>query len=389
MDYAGDNGDTNSDNGDYGDNDDDDAYATIATSPNMPPTPTKTHKGKKGEKGEKGEKGDDFPETLGLAGAEGLRVVEEHGWMLLPELGDRYGETFASIVTNESGKPTEYWHTTDHHGKYPDRYPNGWTPTGTKNQWGSTRPIETEDKVAALKLFPEPSKDNLKLAHEYLLQFKSDKYPRIPFLFKSPTSTSDKHGQIDDMSSSVVPGSGDEGFEGNSVAVLHSQLINVGKQISAIELKVQVIDQRNIKEDGVKEYSKEDMQEIARLVRQLVKLQTDKERLTKQLADEQLVSSITNNIVSSPGAVSDTSASASSSWMGSPQMYSPPYTSMFSPQSPQSPYQQMPMQMPVQMMPMQMMPMQAQAMPAQEPASPDTTSTSNASDSTTKKIVLN
>ena len=191
------------------------------------------------------------------------------------------------------------------------------------------------------------------------------------------------------MSSSVVPGSGDEGFEGNSVAVLHSQLINVGKQISAIELKVQVIDQRNIKEDGVKEYSKEDMQEIARLVRQLVKLQTDKERLTKQLADEQLVSSITNNIVSSPGAVSDTSASASSSWMGSPQMYSPPYTSMFSPQSPQSPYQQMPMQMPVQMMPMQMMPMQAQAMPAQEPASPDTTSTSNASDSTTKKIVLN
>jgi DNA-directed RNA polymerase II subunit RPB2 len=374
------------------DDDDDDAYATIATSPNMPPTLTKSHKRKKGEKGEKGEKGDDFPDTLGLAGAEGLRVVEEHGWMLLPELGDRYGETFASIVTNESGKPTEYWHTNDHHGRYPDRYPNGWTPAGPKNKWGSTRPIETADKVAALKLFPEPSKDNLKLAHEYLLQFKSDKYPRIPFLFKSPSSTFDKEGQMDEISSSVVlsgenAGAGDEAFEGNSVAVLHSQLINVGKQISAIELKVQVIDQRSMKEDGVKDYSKEDMQELERLVRQLVKLQADKERLTKQLADEQLVKSITNNIVSTPTPVSNPSSLT-------PQMYSPPYTSMFSPQSPQSPqspYPQMPMQMPMQMMqmPVQMLPVQGpgQAMPIQEPASPDTPP-SSANDTTTKKIVL-
>jgi hypothetical protein len=172
--------------------------------------------------------------------------------------------------------------------------------------------------------------------------------------------------------------------------VLHSQLINVGKQISAIELKVQVIDQRSMKEDGVKDYSKEDIQELERLVRQLVKLQADKERLTKQLADEQLVKSITNNIVSSPSPVSDPSSAPS--WIGSPQMYSPPYTSMY---SPQSPYQQMPMQMPVQMMPMpvQMVPMpvqgQAQGTPVQEPASPDPPSSSaNANDTTTKKIVL-
>jgi hypothetical protein len=175
--------------------------------------------------------------------------------------------------------------------------------------------------------------------------------------------------------------------------VLHSQLINVGKQISAIELKVQVIDQRSMKEDGVKNYSKEDMQELERLVRQLVKLQADKELLTKQLSDEQLVKSITNNIVASPSPVSD------QSWIGSPQVYSPPYTSMISPQSPQSPYQQMPMQVPLQMMPMPMpMPMPMQTMqlqrpgvPAQVPVQvqePATSDTSTSSDATTKKIVL-
>jgi len=394
--------DNDNDNDGYGDgdgdDDGDDAFASIATSPNMPLTATKKKKGEKG----KGTGKNDFPETLGLAGAEGLQVVEEHGWMLLPELGDRFGETFASIVTNESGKPTEYWHTTDHHGRYPNRYPNGWTPSGSKNKWGSTRPIETADKVAALKLFPEPSKDNLKLAHEYLLQFKSDKYPRIPFLFKSTSSAS--NGQMDEMSSSVGPvgqESSDEIFEGNSVAVLHSQLINVGKQISAIELKVQVIDQRSMKEDGVKDYSKEDMQELERLVRQLVKLQADKERLTKQLADEQLVKSITNNIVATPGLVSDPSSvspsiSPSPSWIGSPQVYSPPYTSMFSPQSPvqQMPMQQMPMQqMPMQMMPVQMMPVPVQGQGQGQGqnivnAAADNSAATTPSDTTTKKIVL-
>ena len=53
-------------------------------------------------------------------------------------------------------------------------------------------------------------------------------------------------------------------------------------------MKVQQIEQRSVNADsGEKEYQKEDLSELERLVRQLVKLQSEKERLTKQLADEQ------------------------------------------------------------------------------------------------------
>lgn len=381
----------------YDDEENDDDYTTLATSPNQYQTQTQNRKKRGSRKGELS----DFPETLGLPAAESLRAVEEHGWMLLPELGDRYGETFASIVTNESGKPTEYWHTAKHDGKYPDRYPQGWMPTGTKNKWGSTRPIETADKVAALKLFPEPSKDNLKLAHEYLLQFKSDKYPRIPFLYTSPASKSASSANSDTGAATGADTTGlnlndDEIFEGNSVAVIHSQLINVGKQISAIELKMQQIDQRSTNEDGVKEYQKEDLQELERLVRQLVKLQADKERLTKQLADEQLVKSITNNIVSSPnpGQSSSTGTGDSVGTFSSPPytgLYSPPYTGM-SPVSPmmmQMPMT-MPMQMPVTMMPAQM-PLQTTANTnanANATSTEPESSSSSSSDPSTKKILL-
>jgi hypothetical protein len=186
-------------------------------------------------------------------------------------------------------------------------------------------------------------------------------------------------------------------FEGDSVAVLHSQLINVGKQISAIELSIQQIDQRSTNEDGVKNYTKEDTKELERLVRQLVSLQSNKDRLTKQLSDEQLVKSITSNIVSSnsdttPGSVIYSPYTSTS----------PPYTSS----SPVSPMMQpvmtaMPMQMPMQMP----MPMQPMMVPVQMPSTtnqvnqvvksqPDTNSnpdnTSGSSDSsTTKKIILN
>ena len=379
--------DNEDDNDDDNDNDDDedDAYdVAIATNPNKRREGTRT-------RGASKKKDSDFPETVGLAVPESIRLVEEHGWMLLPELGDRYGETFASIVTNESGKPTEFWHTTKHEGRYPNRYPQGWNP-GPKNKWASTKQIETEDKVAALKLFPEPTRDNLKLAQEYLLQFKSDKYPRIPFLSTTRSSSSPEttepviHGEGDNNDDSEI-------FEGNSVAVIHSQLINVGKQISAIEMKVQQIEQRSVNADsGEKEYQKEDLSELERLVRQLVKLQSDKERLTKQLADEQLVKTITTNIMSSPSGESATTPLMNLSGSYSPYgMYSPPYTAS-SPVSPMViPMQmQMPMQMPMPM-PMQMQPMMVQAGP--QPATTATTSgaaTSGSapSDTTTKTIVL-
>jgi hypothetical protein len=126
-----------------------------------------------------------------------------------------------------------------------------------------------------------------------------------------------------------------------------------------------------------------------------VKLQSDKERLTKQLADEQLVKSITTNIMSSPASgESATTPLMNLSGSYSPQspygygMYSPPYTAS-SPVSPMVIPMQMPMQMPMPMQ-MQMQPMMVQAGP--QPATTATTSgaaTSGApSDPTTKTIVL-
>jgi hypothetical protein len=372
----------------------DDEDVAIATNPNKRREGTKKARGAN-------KKDSDFPETVGLAVPESIRLVEEHGWMLLPELGDRYGETFASIVTNESGKPTEFWHTTKHEGRYPNRYPQGWNP-GPKNKWASTKQIETEDKVAALKLFPEPTRDNLKLAQEYLLQFKSDKYPRIPFL----STTRSSEAVADTGATGTETGINDESeiFEGNSVAVIHSQLINVGKQISAIEMKLQQIEQRSVNADsGEKQYQKEDILELERLVRQLVKLQSDKERLTKQLADEQLVKTVTTNIMSSPSGESATTPLMNLSGSYSPQspygygMYSPPYTAS-SPVSPMVIPMQMPMQMPMPM-PMQMQPMMVQAPTGQQPATTSGAATSGAatsgsatsgapSDPTTKTIVL-
>jgi hypothetical protein len=388
--------DNDNDNDDDDDDDEDDAYdVAIATNPNKRREGTRT-------RGASKKKDSDFPETVGLAVPESVRLVEEHGWMLMPELGDRYGETFASIVTNESGKPTEFWHTTKHEGRFPNRYPQGWNP-GPKNKWASTKQIETEDKVAALKLFPEPTRDNLKLAQEYLLQFKSDKYPRIPFLSTSRSSevvTVTDTGATGTETGTQGDGDNDESeiFEGNSVAVIHSQLINVGKQISAIEMKVQQIEQRSVNADsGEKEYQKEDLSELERLVRQLVKLQSDKERLTKQLADEQLVKTITTNIMSSPAASGDSTTPPSINLSGSysPQspygygMYSPPYTAS-SPVSPMVIPMQVPMQVPMQMpmqMPMQPMMVQAPSAGAQ-PTSSQSATSGAPSDPTTKTIVL-
>jgi hypothetical protein len=181
--------------------------------------------------------------------------------------------------------------------------------------------------------------------------------------------------------------------------VIHSQLINVGKQISAIEMKVQQIEQRSVNADsGEKEYQKEDLSELERLVRQLVKLQSDKERLTKQLADEQLVKTITTNIMSSPSGESATTPLMNLSGSYSPQspytgmgmgMYSPPYTAS-SPVSPMVVPVQMPMQMPMPMpmpMQMQMQPMMVQA-PATGPQPATSAAPSGAPSDTTKKIVL-
>jgi DNA-directed RNA polymerase II subunit RPB2 len=302
----------------------------------------------------------DFPDTSGMSAPELVRVAEERGWMLVPELSDRHGETFASVVTNEYGKPTEFWHTTQNAGRYPNRYPRGWTAAASgpgAEKWNSSRPLELADKVAALKLFPEPVRNNLKLAHEYLLQFKSDKYPRLPFHYQSSSSSSSSSSsKVAAMNpeadtATATAGADDEIFQGNSVAVLHSRLISVGKQISGIEMKVQQVRERT--ESGqTKEYQKDDILEIEALVRGLVKLQAERDRLTKQLADEQLVKSITSNIVESPSPASELGTPGSG-------LQTPPYTAM----SPVSPM--MMMQVPVPMQPMPMQPMQMQSMPMQ------------------------
>ena len=154
-------------------------------------------------------------------------------------------------------------------------------------------------------------------------------------------------------------------------------------------MKMQQIKERTEARQN-KDYQKDDILELESLVRGLVKLQAERDLLTKQLADEQLVKSITTSIVETPTSESGTPLSMG---MGT-GMQTPPYTAS----SPMMMPVQMPMGVPAMMMqvpvPMQQMQMQQQMHPMQAPAAPAATGgepdteSSGSGGSTTRKIVL-
>ena len=332
-------------------------------------------------------------------------AVEQRGWEWRSELSDKNGDTFASIVTNEHGKPTEFWHTSQNSGKYPDRYPKGWNNLELK--WFSEKRLEDADKVAALKLFIEPTRNNMANAYDYLKRFKRDKYPPISEMDShAPASASGMATAYN--RSTTLAGIISDGASmadvvlGNSpLAVLQARLNDVDKQTMEIEQKLKGIqlNPSGSGPSGGKELSKDDLSQIEAFARTLVEHRSEHDKIVKQMADERAVKAISDEIVSKssgdayyPRSPQYTSIFDSPGTPGTPASYAsyspgsytgympqtPPYTAMSPMLSPMSPMQ--PMQV-------QYVPIVPQVQPAPAQTAPAVSATSKSGD-TTKKIIL-
>ena len=347
----------------------------------------------------KGKKFADFPDITDMNRDDILIAVEQRGWEWRSELSDKDGDTFASIVTNEHGKPTEFWHTSQNGGKYPNRYPKGWDNSELK--WFSSKRLEDADKVAALKLFIEPTRNNMANAYDYLKRFKRDKYPPISEMESSnidmPSSTTAANtsktlaGIISDGASMA-----DVVLSSSPLAVLQARLNDVDKQTMEIEQKLKSIqlNPSGSGPSGGKELSKDDLSQIEAFARTLVEHRSEHDKIVKQMVDERAVKAISDEIVSksnSPGdyyprspqytSLFDSPGTPASYASYSPGSYTgympqtPPYTAM-SPMSPMSPMQ------------VQYVPVVPQAQPAPAQPAPAASASSSAGGDTTKKIIL-
>jgi DNA-directed RNA polymerase II subunit RPB2 len=353
-----------------------------------------------------GKKFADFPDITDMNRDDILIAVEQRGWEWRSELSDKDGDTFASIVTNEHGKPTEFWHTSQNGGKYPNRYPKGWN--NSELNWFSSKRLDDADKVAALKLFIAPTRNNMANAYDYLKRFKGDKYPPISEMDSSDLNAStlapaSAYNRSKTLAGIISDGAGmaDVVLSSSPLAVLQAKLNDVDKMILDVEQKLQSmqLNPSGSGPSGGKELSKDDLSQIEAFARTLVEHRSEHDKIVKQMVDERAVKAISDEIVSksnSPGnyyyprspqytSMFDspgTPASYASYSSGSSTGYmpqTPPYTAMSPIMSPMSPMQ--PMQV-------QYVPIVPQAQPAPAQPAPAASATSSAGGDTTKKIIL-
>ena len=377
---------------DYDDDDDSNANSGMVS------LPGEAHSKKRA----KGKKFVDFPDITHMNRDDILIVVEQRGWELRPEFSDKNGDTFASIVTNEHGKPTEFWHTSQNGGKYPNRYPKGWDNSELK--WFSGKRLEDADKVAALKLFMEPTRNNMANAYDYLKRFKRDKYPPISEMDSStselaPESASATYNRSKTLAGIISDGASmaDVVISSSPLAVLQARLNDVDKETMEIEQKLKSIqlNPSGSGPSGGKELSKDDLSQIEALARTLVEHRSEHDKIVKQMADERTVKAISDEIVSksnspgdvyyprSPQYVSMFDAPGTPGTPASYASYSPGSYTGYMPQTP--PYTAM---SPISPMQVQYVPIVPQAQPAAVgPGQSQTTPASPAGD-TTKKIIL-
>jgi len=292
---------------DYDHDDDDDANANSG----MVTLPGEARSRKRA----RGKKFSNFPDITGMNRDDILIAVEQRGWELRPELSDKEGDTFASIVTNEHGKPTEFWHTSQNSGNYPDRYPKGWNNSELK--WFSGKRLEDADKVAALKLYVEPIRNNMANAYDYLKRAKRDKYPPISEMDSSDlnasiiaSSSSSAHNRSNTLAGIISDGASmaDVVIGSSPLAVLQAKLNDVDRLILEVEQKLHSIELNpsGTSASGGKEFSKDDFSQIDTLARTLVEHRAKHDKIVKQMADERDVKAISDGIVSnaSPGGAS-------------------------------------------------------------------------------------
>jgi hypothetical protein len=384
---------------DYGDDDDDaDANSGMVTLPGE----------SRLKKRAKGRKFADFPDVTDMNRDDILIMMEQRGWELRPEMSDKEGDTFASIVTNEHGKPTEFWKTSQMNGKYPNRYPKGWD--NSELEWFSSKRLEDADKVAALKLFVAPTRNNMANVYDYLKRVKSDKYPPISEMDTNPASAelapaSSTYNISKTLAGIISDGASmaDVVIGSSPLAVLQAKLNDVDRLILEVEKKLRSIELNpsGTSASGGKEFSKDDFSQIEALARTLVEHRANRDKIVKQMADERDVKAI------SDGIISNASPGGSSASPGSYRPHSPEYTSILdlpvapagsaSPYSshsspgymPQSPlYTAMTPPSPVSPMQVQYIPIVAQAQPAAMGQGQSQSTPVSPAGDTTKKIIL-
>jgi hypothetical protein len=251
------------------------------------------------------------------------RAVLEYGW-IFSEITPVDGEVYASIVTDASGKPTEYWRLKEHKYQYPDRFPMGWSDT----EWLSSNPIENEDKIAALKRFPPPVASNMERAYEHLLITRDRKYPIAhDNSFGGPASSESATGRksnpnpsADTLNIGVL--------KHNEYAVNEARILDINKTIQQLELEIEDVKSKAVDgRSGLGSVSSSGSKGgiigigiavgptklIETKLVEITKLQVERDELASKMALEREISQRAIEIMTSTDAYNSNSNSSSSS----------------------------------------------------------------------------
>ena len=225
--------------------------------------------------------GDDALDYSTMSVSDIERAIADYGWLYL-DTNAVDGETYASIVTDADGGPTEYWRLKEHNHQYPNRFPIGWTDA----EWLSSKTLANADKVAALKLFPAPVKNNLVRAYAHILTVQEQSYPYRRRDSPEYTSLFNDDG---------AAGTGEFGvgvLQHKDSAVIESRILEINKAIQQLEMEIEDVKAKATKAAPPLSHSTAagpgvaigPTKIIADKLREINALQTEREELASKLA---------------------------------------------------------------------------------------------------------
>ncbi|NDG64203.1 MAG: hypothetical protein EBY29_12190, partial [Planctomycetes bacterium] len=221
--------------------------------------------------------GDDALDYSTMSVSDIERAIADYGWLYL-DSNAVDGETYASIVTDADGAPTEYWRLKEHNHQYPNRFPIGWTDA----EWLSSKTLANADKVAALKLFPAPVKNNLVRAYAHILTVQEQAYP---YRRGSPEYTS-----LFDDGAAVSAEFGVGVLQHKDSAVIESRILEINKAIQQLEMEIEDVKAKATKAAPLSHSTPSQgvaigpTKLIADKLREINALQTERDELASKLA---------------------------------------------------------------------------------------------------------
>jgi DNA-directed RNA polymerase II subunit RPB2 len=254
--------------------------------------------------------GDDSLDYSRMSVSEIERAISEYGWVYL-HVNAVDGETYASMVTGADGAPTEYWRLKEHNHQYPNRFPMGWTDI----EWYSSKPISNSDKLAALKLFPTPVKNNLARAYAHVTSTQEQKYPSV-------YPTSPKYTSIFD-NGDASSGVGVGVLQYKDSSGLEARILEINKAIQQLEMEIEDVKSKATEASpslassirgGPVNVAIGPTKIIADKLREINALQTEREELASKLAlNLEIEHRAIKHMTTTPGADSSYSTNSSNS----------------------------------------------------------------------------